>query len=145
MTTSVLTWSAIAFTTIVLLVFLPRLLGIVYIPHSRVGVIEKLWSARGSLADGRIIASKGEAGIQSRLLRGGMHFGLFPWQYRIHKAPLVTVAEGRIGYVYAKDGAPLEATQTLGTTVDCKYIQAPDAFLENRGQRGTHILFSFYD
>lgn len=136
MTASVLTWSAIAFATIVLVIFLPRLLGIVYIPHSRVGVIEKLWSARGSLSHGRIIASKGEAGIQSRLLRGGMHFGLFPWQYRIHKAPLVTVAEGRIGYVYAKDGAPLEATQTLGTTVDCNYFQAADAFLENGGQRG---------
>ena len=88
MTTSVLTWSAIACATIVLVIFLPRLLGIVYIPHSRVGVIEKLWSARGSLADGRIIACKGEAGIQSRLLRGGMQFGLFPWVCGGRHSPL---------------------------------------------------------
>ncbi len=118
------------------LIFLPRLLGIFYIPHTSVGIIEKLWSARGSLAEGRIIACTGEAGIQSRLLRGGLHFGLFPWQYRIHKVPLVTVAEGRIGYVYAKDGSPLEATQTLGATVDCNHFQEADGFLENGGQRG---------
>jgi uncharacterized membrane protein YqiK len=52
------------------------LAGSRYIPHNRVGVIEKLWSAKGSLKAGRIIASKGEAGFQTRLLRGGIHFGL---------------------------------------------------------------------
>ena len=112
------------------------LLGIVYIPHTRVGVVEKLWSAKGSLAEGRIIAFRGEAGLQSRLLRGGLHFFLFPWQYRLHRAPLVAVSEGRIGYIYAKDGAPLEATQTLGKTIDCNYFQDADAFLQNGGQRG---------
>ena len=29
---------------VVLLVCLPRLLGIVYIPHTQVGIIEKIWS-----------------------------------------------------------------------------------------------------
>jgi uncharacterized membrane protein YqiK len=119
-----------------IILFVPRLLGIVYIPHSRVGVIEKLWSSRGSLQEGRIIAQRGEAGVQSRLLRGGVHFGLFPWQYRIHKAHLVTISEGRIGYVYAKDGAPLQPTQTLGQRVDCNHFQDANAFLTNGGQRG---------
>ncbi|MEO7933101.1 MAG: SPFH domain-containing protein [Chthoniobacterales bacterium] len=135
-TTHIIIWASIALFGIAVLVFLPRLLGVVYIPHTSVGIIEKLWSARGSLAEGRIIATEGEAGVQSRLLRGGLHFGLVPWQYRIHRAPLVTVAEGRIGYVYAKDGAPLEATQTLGATVQCNHFQEADAFLEKGGQRG---------
>ena len=102
-----ITWLVLLFGLFMVLYFLPRLLGVVYIPHSRVGIIEKLWSSRGSLSEGRIIAARGEAGMQSRLLRGGIHFGLFPWQYRIHKAPLVTVAEGRIGYntVRAPKGA----------------------------------------
>jgi uncharacterized membrane protein YqiK len=116
--------------------YTPRLLGIVYIPHTRVGLIEKLWSARGSLSEGRIIATAGEAGMQSRVLRGGIHFGLFPWQYRIHRVQLVTIAEGRLGYVYAKDGAPLEAQQTLGRTVECNQFQDTDAFLAKHGQRG---------
>ena len=121
---------------IVALAYMPRLLGVVYIPHTRVGLIEKLWSARGSLSEGRIIATANEAGMQSRVLRGGIHFGLFPWQYRIHRVPLVSISEGRIGYVYAKDGAPLEAQQTLGRTVDCNQFQDTDAFLSKKGQRG---------
>jgi uncharacterized membrane protein YqiK len=136
MITQLIHWAPPAILTLIAAYFLPRLLGVVYIPHNRVGIIEKLWSPKGSLAEGRIIARSGEAGIQSRLLRGGLHFGLFPWQYRIHKAPLVTVSEGRIGYVYAKDGAPLEATQTLGATIDCNHFQEANSFLSNGGQRG---------
>src|SRR5256885_10014638 len=83
---------------VVLLVCLPRLLGIVYIPHTHVGVIEKIWSGKGSLKEGQIIARNGEAGFQARFLRGGVHFGLYPWQYRIHKEPLVVVGEGKMAY-----------------------------------------------
>jgi hypothetical protein len=91
-------WYAIAWTIalIVLLFCLPRLLGIVYIPHTHVGVIEKIWSGKGSLKEGQIIARNGEAGFQARFLRGGIHFGLYPWQYRIHKEPLVVVGEGKM-------------------------------------------------
>ena len=112
------------------------LIGLRYIPHQRVGVVEKLWSAKGSLEEGRIVARAGEAGFQTGLLRGGLHFGYFPWQYRIHKLPLVTVAEGRIAYVYTRDGAPLPPTQTLGRVVDCNHFQDAEAFLTNGGQRG---------
>jgi uncharacterized membrane protein YqiK len=127
---------AIGLILLVICCYLPRLVGVVYIPHSRVGIIEKLWSGAGSLKEGRIIALHGEAGIQSRLLRGGLHFGYVAWKFRIHKTVLVAVPEGRIGYVYAKDGAPLNPTQTLGRTVDCNFFQDADAFLLNGGQRG---------
>ena len=83
---------------VVLLVCLPRLLGIVYIPHTQVGIIEKIWSSKGSLREGQTIARNGEAGYQARFLRGGIHFGLYPWQYRIHKEPLVVIAEGKMAY-----------------------------------------------
>jgi uncharacterized membrane protein YqiK len=120
----------------VLLVCLPRLLGIVYIPHTQVGIIEKIWSSRGSLREGQIIARNGEAGYQACFLRGGIHFGLYPWQYRIHKEPLVVVAEGKMAYVYARDGVPLEPVQTLGRTVDSNHFQDALRFLEAQGQRG---------
>ena len=122
--------------TLVFLICLPRLLGIVYIPHTQVGIIEKIWSSRGSLREGQIIARNGEAGYQARFLRGGIHFGLYPWQYRIHKEPLVVVAEGKMAYVYARDGVPLEPVQTLGRTVDSNHFQDAIAFLERQGQRG---------
>ena len=121
---------------VVLLVCLPRLLGIVYIPHTQVGIIEKIWSSKGSLREGQIIARNGEAGYQARFLRGGIHFGLYPWQYRIHKEPLVVVAEGKMAYVYARDGVPLEPIQTLGRTVDSNHFQDALRFLEAHGQRG---------
>lgn len=112
-----------------------------YIPHNRVGVVEKLWSGRGSLTDGRILSLSGEAGYQAQLLRGGIHFGYWRWQYRIHKARLVTVPQGEIGYIYARDGEPLSPSQTLGRVVSCNNFQDATPFLEPtgdalRGQRG---------
>src|SRR6202030_1426224 len=121
---------------VVFLFCLPRLLGIVYIPHTQVGIIEKIWSSKGSLREGQIIARNGEAGFQGRFLRGGIHFGLYPWQYRIHKEPLVVVGEGKMAYVYARDGVPLEPVQTLGRTVDSNHFQDAVRFLEAQGQRG---------
>jgi len=120
----------------VFLFCLPRLLGIVYIPHTQVGIIEKIWSSKGSLREGQIIARNSEAGYQAKFLRGGIHFGLYPWQYRIHKEPLVSVAEGKMAYVYARDGVPLEPIQTLGRNVDSNHFQDAIAFLEADGQRG---------
>src|SRR6266513_5871936 len=121
---------------VVLLLCLPRLLGIVYIPHTQVGIIEKIWSSKGSLREGQIIARNGEAGFQARFLRGGIHFGLYPWQYRIHKERLVVVAEGKMAYLYARDGIPLEPIQTLGRNVASNHFQDAIAFMEAGGQRG---------
>src|SRR5918912_1709687 len=129
-------WGIGGFALLVLVLCLPRLLGIVYIPHTQVGIIEKIWSSKGSLREGQIIARNGEAGFQARFLRGGVHFGLYPWQYRIHKEPLVVVAEGKMAYVYARDGVPLEPVQTLGRNVECNHFQDAIAFLEAGGQRG---------
>lgn len=119
-----------------LLLFSPRLLGIRYIPNNRVGIVEKLWSTNGSLKEGNILALKGEAGFQAEILRGGLHFGFFPWQYRLHKESLVTISEGKIGYIYSRDGHPLAPTQTLANVVPCNNFQDARAFLENSGQRG---------
>jgi uncharacterized membrane protein YqiK len=110
------------------------------IPNNRVGIIEKLWSAAGSVPEGHIIALNGEAGYQAELLRGGLHFGFWTWQYRIHKVSLVTVPQGKIGYVYARDGQSLEPSQTLARVVPCNHSQDARAFLGERegesGQRG---------
>src|SRR3954471_4313369 len=103
--------------------------GMRYIPNNRVGIVEKLWSPKGSVTEGRIMALGGEAGFQADLLRGGVHFGLWGWQYRIHKVNLVTVPQGKIGYVYARDGEPLSPSQTLGRVADCNNFQDARAFL----------------
>src|SRR5438874_2407576 len=116
--------------------FLCELLGMRYIPHTCVGVIERLWSSRGSVPEGRIIALNGEAGFQVDLLRGGVHFGLWRWQYRIHKVSLVTIPQGKIGYVYARDGEPLTASQTLSRVVPCNNFQDARAFFGDSAESG---------
>ena len=72
---------------------------------------------------------------------GGLHYGLWRWQYRIHKVSLVTVPQGKIGYVYARDGEPLTPSQTLARVAQCNNFQDARAFLDEsgatgRGQRG---------
>jgi len=112
------------------LAFLVLASGVRYIPNSKVGVVEKLWSGRGSIPDGRIVAMAGEAGIQADVLRGGLHFGLWAWQFRVHKVRLVTIPQGKIGYVYARDGESLGPSQTLGRVVPvCNDFQNARAFL----------------
>ena len=100
-----------------------------WIPNDRIGVVEKWWSLAGSVAEGRIIAPAAEAGYQADILRGGLHFGWWRWQYAIHTAPLVSIPEGKIGYVFARDGEPLPPSQTLARVVDCNNFQDARGFL----------------
>lgn len=105
-----------------------------HIPNDKVGVVEKRWSLRGSLSSG-LIALDGEAGFQPRLLRGGFHF-LNALQYRVHVLPLVTIPQGRIGYVFARDGRSLEPTQALASNQQASDFQDVEAFLRKGGQQG---------
>lgn len=105
-----------------------------YIPNNRVGVVEKRWSAAGSLHGG-VIALKDEAGFQPDVLRGGIHL-LNRLQYRVHALPLVTIPQGSIGYVFARDGLPLEPTQTLAFAPEGLDYQDVRAFFRLQGQRG---------
>lgn len=105
-----------------------------YIPNNYIGVMEKLWSFKGSVSSG-FIALDGEAGFQPQVLRGGWHT-LVPFQYRIHKMSLVTIPQGKIGYVFARDGLPLPPSQTLASNLQAADFQDVAAFLRNGGQRG---------
>jgi len=120
--------------SLVLFVVLFVLRGIRYIPNTKVGIVEKRASGKGSLAAG-IIALNGESGFQPAVLRGGMHF-LLPGQYKIHIHPLVTIPQGKIGYVFARDGAPLPPTQALAANSAASDFQDAAGFLRTGGQRG---------
>ena len=98
-------------------------LGVRFIPNDRVGIVEKLWSRKGSVDQGRIIAHRRRGGLPGRPAARRHALRPLAWQYRIHKVPLVTVPQGKIGYVYARDGEPLTPSQTLGRVVDCNNFQ----------------------
>jgi uncharacterized membrane protein YqiK len=105
-----------------------------YIPNNRVGIIEKLFSRKGSVKTG-LMALNGEAGYEPQLLRGGWHF-LTPFQYRIHKMPLVTIPQGKIGYVFSRDGKDLPATQALASNERARDFQDVLTFMSNGGTKG---------
>lgn len=112
--------------------------GVVYIPNDRVGIVEKRFSLAGSLKSG-LIALGGEAGFQPAVLRGGLHY-FFPLQYRVHKVPLVTIPQGRLGYLFARDGKPLGQTQALASNATVSDFQDVAKFLLGGGQRGPQRL-----
>ena len=114
--------------------FLVLLSGIRYIPNTRIGIVEKRFSPKGSIKSG-FIALNGEAGFQPKVLRGGLHY-LMPIQYVVRLAPLVTIPQGKIGYIFARDGKMLEPTQTLASNETAHDFQDVEGFLKNGGQRG---------
>lgn len=117
------------------LAFFLYLLGFRIIPNNKIGIVEKWWSAKGSLKE-QIIALNKEAGYQPEVLRGGIHF-LTPLKYKVHICPLVTIPQGQIAYVFSRDGMPLEPTQTLGKIIpEGSNFQDARGFLLNGGQKG---------
>src|SRR6201995_655611 len=128
---------AIWIAALVAVVILLRLSNVFrYISNNQVGIVEKLWSSKGSITDG-FIALHGEAGYEPEVLRGGLHV-FFPFMYRIHKSDLVTVGQGKIAYVFARDGAPLGPSQVLGAndTDDKSDFEDARRFLLGGGQKG---------
>jgi uncharacterized membrane protein YqiK len=149
-TTGSATAAAVGMTlaALVVLWLLATLTGVVrYIPNDRIGVVEKLWSGSGSVKLG-LLALNDEAGFQPDLRRGGFHF-FTPLQFRVHILPMVSVTQGKIGYVFARDGVDLPAGQTLADNATVNNFLDVRAFLKGGGQKGpqrkilregTHII-----
>src|ERR1041384_8702677 len=127
-----------AFIVLALLLFGPLVLGAVLIQERQVGVVVKRFGAR-ALPPGRLIALDGEAGYQADTLAPGLHWGYWPWQYRIIKAPVTVVPQGEIALVMAADGQPIPSERILGRVVDCDNFQDARKFLANGGEKGRQL------
>jgi uncharacterized membrane protein YqiK len=126
--------SVIGIAILCLIVVWIVLSGFRFIPNSRIGIVEKRFSGKGSIKSG-FIALNGEAGYQPSVLRGGLHY-LMPIQFHVHVVPLVTIPQGKIGYIFARDGKPLEPTQVLASNATVSDFQDVESFLRDGGQRG---------
>ncbi len=136
--TAMLFWLKIAGEILLGILVLTGLFGIRFIPNNRIGLVEKRFSRKGSVKSG-LIALHGEAGYQPNVLRGGLHW-LMPIQYVVHMMPLVTITQGKIGYIFARDGKPLDPTQVLASNVEAKDFQDVEGFIKAGGQRGPQRL-----
>src|SRR5882672_12953910 len=84
--------------------------GVVIVPEDRIGLVTKKFVLFGKqeLPEGRIIATKGEAGFQAQTLAPGVYFWKWIWQYTVTFQPFTVIPTGKIGLILAKDGAGLE-------------------------------------
>ncbi len=131
---------------LVLLVVLYRLIlrtfGVVLVPQDCIGIVDKKFSLVGrnrTLSEGKIIALNGEAGVQADTLAPGLHYFLYPWQYRVTLQKFVVVSTGKIGLVESRAGEPLPQGRVLARKVDCDSFQNTRSFLMNHGERGPQI------
>ncbi len=120
------------------------LFGMVIVPEDKIGLVTKkfvLFGLNKSLPDGRIIATKGEAGFQAKALAPGLYFGKWFWQYGVTMEKFTIIPEGQIGLIMAKDGAEIPTGNILAHHVDCDNFQDAEAFLNNGGQKGRQTSF----
>lgn len=131
---------AVLFYKFVLRVFF----GMVIVPEDKIGLVTKkfvLFGTDKSLPDGRIIATKGEAGFQAQTLAPGLYWGMWIWQYSVDMTPFTIIPEGKIGLVLSKDGKEIPTGRILARKVDCDNFQDATSFLNNGGQKGRQTAF----
>ena len=113
--------------------------GMVIVPEDRLGLVTKkfvLFGDNKELPNGKIIATKGEAGYQANTLAPGLYFGMWFWQYDITMQPFTIVEQGMIGLVMAKDGREIPTGHILARKVVSDNYQDAEGFLQNGGQKG---------
>lgn len=146
MTTFVHFWWVIPILLALVLykVILRFFFGVVIVPEDRIGLVTKkfvLFGANKELPDGRIIATKGEAGFQAKTLAPGLYFWMWFWQYDVTMQPFTIIPEGKVGLVLAKDGAEIPTGSILGRRVECENFQDAEKFISNGGQRGRQTSY----
>mmetsp|Transcript_10408 Transcript_10408/g.23748 ORF Transcript_10408/g.23748 Transcript_10408/m.23748 type:complete len:811 (+) Transcript_10408:69-2501(+) len=107
-------------------------IGLRAISNSEFAVVEKKFGGEGVRTG--LIANEGEVGFQPRILRGGYHF-YRPIMFDVHKSPLISIMQGKIGYVFARDGKQMQSSQTLASNRTAKNYDAT-SFLRDGGERG---------
>ena len=117
------------------------LCGVIMVPNDSIGVVTKKFSLgkHRELPDGSIIALNGEAGYQADTLTPGLHFGLWPLQYRVELVKFLTVPPGKVGCEEACDGKPMPTGRIIARKVACDSFQDARAFLANGGERGPQM------
>lgn len=137
-------WILPTIAALVLYKWVFRLFGIWIIPEDKVGIVTKKWKLFGAnitLKEGEIFACNGEAGIQADVLKPGVYFWYWPWQYSIDIEPLLVIEKGKIGLIQAEGGKEIPVGKILARKVECQNFQDAKAFLTNGGQKGRQTQF----
>jgi len=138
-------WVIILVLSVILYKFVLRVFfGMVIVPEDKIGLVTKkfvLFGADKSLPDGRIIATKGEAGYQAQTLAPGLYWMKWIWQYSVDMTSFTIIPEGKIGLVLSKDGKEIPTGRILARKVESDNFQDATSFLDNGGQKGRQTAF----
>src|SRR5215472_10216293 len=115
----------------------------VFVPDGHLGHLFRVYGG-GSLTDGRILAVNGENGPQAEVFTPGFHIRpLLNVIYTVDTSKEeVTIPQGKVGVLTARDGTPLRSGQAIADPFPPRYrYQMLDAttFLNNGGQRGPQL------
>ncbi len=135
-------WTVKTFASVcsVFAVWLMVATSYVFVGSDQVGLLKKVYLG-SSLQNGRIIATEGEAGFQSRFLSPGFKFRPFlNVIYDVEKRPAVIIPKGYYGLINTTDGKPLPADQVMAaawkTNEYAKMLDATYFLTKGGGYKG---------
>jgi uncharacterized membrane protein YqiK len=109
-------------------------------PSGRIFAPDRAQNAHNNFQDPvAFIKQGGVKGIQLRTLPPGL-WPIHPYLFRVSLAKVTVVPQGRIGVVYAADGAPLDAGRLLAKATDRHMnYQDSEQFIAAGGQKGPQV------
>lgn len=122
------------------------------VPPNKIGIVE---ACDGQpLSTGRIIAkqvdcdsfqdarkflqSGGERGPQMAIIPPGT-YRINPLLFEVTLADAISIPQGKIGVIEARDGKPMPSGHVVARQVECDSYQDAQAFMKNGGERGPQM------
>jgi uncharacterized membrane protein YqiK len=100
----------------------------------------RYWGSR--MAQGRVVATDGEVGIQADVLKPGLHFVWYPVERVIQKVALVEIGADELGVIEAIDGEPMQTGSIFApdrAQNAHNNFQDPIAFIKQGGVKGIQL------
>ena len=114
---------------------------LVNIGATEVGIKERrYWGTK--MAQGRVVATDGEIGIQAEVLKPGLHIVFFPIERVIQKVPLVEIGADEMGVIEAIDGEPMPTGRIFApdrAQNAHNNFQDPIAYIKQGGVKGIQL------
>ncbi len=114
---------------------------LVNIGATEVGIKERRYLGT-KMAQGRVVATDGEIGIQAEVLKPGLHFVLYPIVRVVQKVPLVEIGADELGVIEAIDGEPMPTGRIFApdrAQNAHNNFQDPIAFIKQGGVKGIQL------
>ncbi|MEP6903228.1 MAG: hypothetical protein ABJA66_15875, partial [Actinomycetota bacterium] len=114
---------------------------LVNVGATEVGIKERRYWGK-KMAQGRVVATDGEIGIQADVLKPGLHVVLYPIERVIQKVPLVEIGADELGVIEAIDGEPMQTGSIFApdrAQNAHNNFQDPIAFIKQGGVKGIQL------